>query len=339
MKKIIAALLLVPPLAHAAAETIEASVAKALAGKTIEQVEAHALLPKSQAEYDAAKQRVLDFLAGDANELDRNELYKTINQMLRTIDSDGHTMLWPQEVAQRSERSAPSLDTIPSQVRVLDTPHGAALVVNPPAIKTSETKAMQAYVEALERSIAGTEGLQRSCALVIDLSGQTGGNAWPPMVVLEPLFTDQNSSRFVKRDNERFPVASLTAIKGVKARMEQLPPHALERFRGQKYAVVYGPRTASAGEMIAVALQGEPGRSRSFGAQTYGMTTGNMTVAMPDNAKLLLTTTRYAFGDQPVLRGKLSPDVPAPAQLAVQQAAEWAAAQSPACAPRQASVD
>lgn len=339
MKKIAAALLLATSLAQAASGTIESPVAKALVEKTIEQVEAHALLPASQAEYDAAKQRVLAFIAGDAKEFDRQVLYKTINQMLRTIDSDGHTMLWPQEVSQRSERSAPSLDTIPSQVRVVDTPQGAALVINPPAITTSEPKAMRDYIETLQRSIAGVEGLQRSCALVVDLSGQTGGNAWPPMVVLEPLFSEQNTSRFVKRDNERFPVANLAMIKGIKSRMEQLPPNALERFRGQKYAVVYAPRTASAGEMIAVALQGEPGRSRSFGAQTYGMTTGNMPVAMPDNAKLLLTSTRYAFGDQPAIRGKLSPDVPAPAQMAVQQAAEWATAQSPACAPQRASAN
>lgn len=321
MKSLALALLLSAPLAHSAPLSIEATVAKELVAKTIEQVEAHALAPTSQAEYDAAKQRVLAFVAGDAQAFDRQQLYQVLNRMLWTIDSDGHTMLWPQEVKQHSERSAPSLDTIPSQVRVIDTPHGAALVLTPPAIVTSNGKAMQDYAAVMLRGIAGAEGLASSCALVVDLSGQTGGNAWPPMAVLEPLFSSQNTARFVTRDNARIPIVS-GHMEGIKTRIGQLPSNALERFRGQKYAVVYGPRTASAGEMIAIALQGEPGRSRSFGAQTYGMTTANLPVAMPDNATLLLTSARYALGEQPVLRGKLAPDVPASQQQAVQQAAE-----------------
>ena len=333
MKKLSIALLLGVSLAQAGTGNIDAAVARSLVEKTITQVETQALPPASQAEYDTAKQRVLAFIAGDAKEFDRQELYKTINKMLRTIDSDGHTMLWSQEVSQKYERSAPAPDAQPAQVRTVDTHNGKALVITPPASRTSETKAIQLYVESMLRQVAGAEGLERSCALVVDLSAQTGGNAWPPMVLLEPLFTPDNTARFVKRDNERFPVASLATIKGIKARLDQLPPNALERFRGQKYAVVYSPRTASAGEMIAVALQGEPGRSRSFGAQTYGMTTGNVPVAMPDNAKLLLTTTRYAIGDQPPMRGKLAPDVPMPPAMALQQAAEWATAQSPTCAP------
>lgn len=324
-------LLLAAVLAHAGTAPLDATVAKALATRTIQQVEANALPPTSQAEYDEAKQRVRDFVASDSATVDREPLYQLINRMLQTIDSDGHTMLWSQEVKQRSERSAPSLETIPSQVRLIETPHGTALAISPPAVRSSEPKVAQAYVDAMLRGIADTEGWQRSCALVVDLSGQTGGNAWPPMAVLEPLFSAENTARFVTRHNDRTPVASLESIARYKARIGALPANPLERFRAQSYAVVYGARTGSAGEMLAIALQGEPGRSRSFGARTYGMTTGNVTVSMPDNATLLLTTTRYAFGDQPVIRGKLAPDVAAPAAAALQQAAEWAAANSPAC--------
>ena len=337
MQKLLAALLLSTSLAHAGNATIDAALAKELAAKTIEQVEARALLPARQADYDAAKQRVQGFLAGDAPAFDRKQLYRVINDMLDTIDSDGHTMLWSREVTQHAERSVPPLDVIPSQVRVIDTQHGTALVINPPAISTSDAKAMREYIAAMQRGIAEAEGLERSCALVVDLSGQTGGNAWPPLLVLEPLFTAQNSARFVDRHNNRQQVANPASIRNFKKRVGKVPPNALERFRGLPYGVVYANVTASAGEMLAIALQGEPGRSRSFGAPTYGMTTGNLPVAMPDNALLLLTTERYAFGDQPVIRGKLAPDVAAPAQDDVRQAAEWSAAQSPACKARVAA--
>lgn len=331
MKKLFVAALLCSPFAQASNGSIEAPIAKALVAKTIEQVEAKALLPASQADYDAARQRLQAFVAGSAASFDRKQLYRVVNAMLATIDSDGHTMLWSREVTQRAERSVPSLDVIPSQVRVVDTAHGAALVVNPPAISTSEPKAMQNYVAAMLQGIANAEGLARSCALVVDLSGQTGGNAWPPMLVLEPLFSAHNTARFADRDNQRTQIAAPAIFRNFKKRVGNVPANALARFREQPYGVVYAQDTASAGEMIAIALQGEPGRSRSFGTQTYGMTTANVPVEMPDNALLLLTTERYALGDQPVLRGKLAPDVATAPQQAVQQAAEWASAQSPAC--------
>lgn len=333
MKKLFAATLLTASFAYAGngTSTIDAPIAKELAAQTIQKIEAQALLPASQSDYDAARRRVQAFLAGDAASFDRKQLYRVINDMLDTIDSDGHTMLWSREVTQRAERSVPSLEVIPSQVRVIDTPHGSALVVTPPAISTSDTKAIQDYVTAMQGGIAGTKGLERSCALVVDLSGQTGGNAWPPMLVLEPLFSADNTARFVDRNNRREQLAHPAIFRNLKRRLGTVPKNALERFRGHPYAVVYANATASAGEMIAIALQGEPGRSRSFGAQTYGMTTANVPLEMPDNATLLLTTSRYALGEQPVIRGKLAPDVALPAPEAVQRAAEWAVAQSPAC--------
>jgi len=328
---IAAASLLYCATAFADSGKVDAAVARALVAKTIEQIESQGLPPVSKQEYDAAKRRLRASVAGNEKEFDRQQLYRNINQMLQTIDSGGHTMLWTHEVSERSARSAPSLDTMPRQMRVIDTAQGAALVVNLPAIRVTTPESIEAYIKTALHSIAATNGLERSCALVVDLSGQTGGAAWPQMVVLQPLFTPDNTARFVNRDNVRYALANMRYIESMKARIDQLPPNALERFRGQKFGVVYAPVTASAGEMIAVALLGESGRSRSFGAPTYGLTTGNVGVTMPDNSRLMVTTVRYALGDSPAIRGKLLPDVPAPATTAVQQAAEWVTEQSPAC--------
>lgn len=328
---IAAASLLLIAAAHAGPGKVDATVARELVAKTIEQIETQALPPVSKREYDAAKQRLLASIAGNEKEFDRQQLYRNINQLLQTIDAGGHTMLWTQEVSERAARSAPSIDVMPRQVRVVDTAHGAALVLNMPAIRVTTPASIQAYIETMLRSIGGTNGLERSCALVVDLTGQTGGAAWPQMIVLEPLFSPGNTSRFINRNNVRYPLTNPKYFESMKERIGQLPPNALERFRGQKFGVVYAAVTASAGEMIAVALLGETGRSRSFGEPTYGLTTGNVSVTMPDNSRLLVTTTRYALGDLPAIRGKLLPDVPAPAAMAVQQAAEWATEQSPSC--------
>ena len=48
-----------------------------------------------------------------------------------------------------------------------------------------------------------TSDITDTCALVIDLSEQTGGNAWPHLVVMHPLFSDANNAKWVDRDGKR----------------------------------------------------------------------------------------------------------------------------------------
>ena len=71
---------------------------------------------------------------------------------------------------------------------------------------------------------------------------------------------------------------------------------------------------------------------RTFGRRTYGATTANVPVQLPDDALLLLTTYRYALGDSAPIRGAIEPDetVVDPAS-ATARAASWASARSPLC--------
>ena len=225
---LVAACLLLGAAAYADSGKIDASVARALVAKIIQQIESQALPPVSKQDYDAAKRRLQASVAGGEKELDRQQLYKDINRMLQTIDSGGHTMLWTHEVTERRIRNAPSADSMPGQVRIVETAQGAALVLNMPPVRVTTPAAIQAYIETILRNIAATSGLERSCALVIDLTGQTGGAAWPQMVVLEPLFSPGNTSRFINRDNVRYPLANPKYFESVKGRIGPLPPNALE---------------------------------------------------------------------------------------------------------------
>jgi carboxyl-terminal processing protease len=51
--------------------------------------------------------------------------------------------------------------------------------------------------------------------------------------------------------------------------------------------VLIGPRTASSGEAVAVALRGRP-RSRSFGSPSYGQTIANTVIGLADGAAIAL---------------------------------------------------
>jgi hypothetical protein len=306
---------------------IDRATARALVQSLTEKVESRALRPRDQAEYDAAKSRLLELVTTPSTRLERARVYAAANAMLATLDTDGHTQLWSKQLASSwFGATTPEAARDSATTRIIATPGGPVLVVRPPQTTFTDSELARQYAQALidgvDRAIADAS----PCALVVDLGDQKGGNAWPPIYAFAPLFTAANTARFVDREGRRAPiVADGTAYA---ASLGKLPYNELTRFAGHPFAVVMTPQTASAGEMLAIALRGEPG-VRWFGQPSAGATTSNTIEPMPDGATMLLTVARYGFGTEPPLRGKLMPDVPAAAgevpEATLARAAAWAA--------------
>lgn len=74
-------------------------------------------------------------------------------------------------------------------------------------------------------------------------------------------------------------------------------------------AILFGPATASSGELVAVAFMGRNG-ARSFGSPTFGYTIANLPVLLSDGAVLSITGARVANREAVVVGGSLSPDEP-----------------------------
>ena len=72
-------------------------------------------------------------------------------------------------------------------------------------------------------------------------------------------------------------------------------------------AVLVGPRTASSGEVTAMAFIGRPA-ARLFGQPTGGYTTANRPYKLPDGAGLLLATMTEADRTHQLHLGPLVPD-------------------------------
>jgi C-terminal processing protease CtpA/Prc len=101
-------------------------------------------------------------------------------------------------------------------------------------------------------------------------------------------------------------------------------------------AVLVGPRTASSGEVTAMAFIGRPA-ARLFGQPTGGYTSANATYKLPDGAGLILATTTEADRTHQVHLGPLVPDEavpPAPVgsstDPALQAGSAWLRKQTPA---------
>ena len=311
-------------------------VGREMAQQTIYWVEKEGLAPRSKDEYEERKRSVLSFVGEDGATIDREQLYTRLRMMLGTLDTDGHTFLSSAtQSAAHTASTTPKAAAAASLLKLIETPAGKVLHITPPQITGGDDERMREYATGGLRNMQASGLAGQACAVVVDLSEQKGGNAWPPMDLLQPLFTGANSGRFVNRDNNRWPVFTLAQLETRHAKLGGGIDNPLQRFASQPFAFIMTGDTASAGEMIAVALLGEGERARSFGWPSYGKTTANRTINIPDNAMLVLTGARYGIGGQPVIRGKIQPQVPAgegDAMGAVlMRAATWAAKNSSLC--------
>jgi C-terminal processing protease CtpA/Prc len=166
--------------------------------------------------------------------------------------------------------------------------------------------------------------------------------AWPPFIAMYPLFGNANKARWVDRDGKTIPFVDRAALAAMAAQHVGDRANPFASFATGPLAVLVGAKTASAGEMLLVALMGEE-RVRTFGQTSYGMSTVNQMHPLPDGSTLLLTQMRYALGDGPVFHGGIAPMQPAAAgetwDVTVRAAAEWAAANSPRCAQEHAGTE
>lgn len=317
-------------------QALKRDVGRELAQQTIYWVEKEGLPPRSKDQYEARKLSVLSFIGEDGAMIDREQLYARLRMMLDTLDTDGHTFLATAvQTAASAASTSPKAASGTNLLKLIDTPAGKVLHVTPPQITGGDEERMREYASTGLRNMQSSGLPGQACALVIDLTEQKGGNAWPPMDLLQPLFTEANSGRFVDRDNNRSPIFSLPYLEMRHATLGAGISNPLQRYVDQPFAFIMNERTASAGEMIAVALLGEGERVRSFGWPSRGMTTANRAIKLPDNAMLALTGKRYGIANEPVIRGKIQPQVAAEVgdtmEIVLMKAATWAAAHSSLC--------
>lgn len=320
-----------------AAGALPPALAREVVNKTVELVESRGLYPRRQADYDQAKADLLAVFDGAAGDIDRRELYARIQRLLLTLDVDGHSRLRPPAppLPSQGQGHGRAQDAWRAPTfRLLTTSHGQVLRWTPPPIVESSDAAVSAYLKRFHDEAASRPDLGQACALVVDLTEQTGGNAWPQMVAMQPLFSDANQAKLVDRAGQRRPVFTRAQLDATHRRFADGRANPLGAFASGPVAVLVGEHTASAGEMLLFALMGED-RVQTFGRTSAGMSTSNATFPLADGSTLVLTTSRYALGDGPVYRGGIAPmheDLPGEAwDASVRRAAAWAAANSPQC--------
>jgi len=193
-------------------------------------------------------------------------------------------------------------------------PWGALLAgpvgyIGVPGFAGGTAPAQVAFAESIKKVIQQYDSVD-NCGWVVDLRRNTGGNLWPMLAGVGPLLGDGEVAASVYPDGRRVSVWYRDGLAGfgdhVQLRVNvSYRPHAA----ALPVAVLLGPATASSGEVLAAAFRGRAG-SRSFGASTRGLSTGNRTFPLADGAMLVLTVAATSDRAGHVYTGPIEPDEP-----------------------------
>ena len=146
------------------------------------------------------------------------------------------------------------------------------------------------------------------CRWVVDLRGNTGGNMWPMVAGIGPILGADTIGMFVDPDSivqTWFYAADGTSglDEGIIAAAD--PAYALSSQ--PNVAVLHDSMTASSGEAVAIAFRGRPA-SRSFGTETWGVSTANQGFSLSDGAVIFLTVSTMADREGTLYGQRVVPD-------------------------------
>jgi hypothetical protein len=182
-----------------------------------------------------------------------------------------------------------------------------------PALENGDQARMEGFADALQKYIEAL-AKQNPQGWLVDLRGNLGGNMWPMLAGIAPLLDTRVVGSFVDADGKK--TSWFVDAKGSGLRN----PNGSENvicctgalkigFREpQTIAVLIDRGTASSGEAIAIAFQGQP-RVRFFGHETHGETTANEGFPLSDGANLVLATAVEADRTGKVYLSGITPDV------------------------------
>ncbi|GAB5553191.1 MAG: hypothetical protein Sapg2KO_27820 [Saprospiraceae bacterium] len=203
---------------------------------------------------------------------------------------------------------------------------GAYGYLSVPGFHSNDSLAKIAFADTLRQQINNLYK-QNIKGWIIDLRANDGGNMNPMLAGLELLFSSDT-------------LGYLVDIRGKKEAWGR--GAAFEKYNGEDYvqptidatlqqtlpiAVLYGNRTGSSGEIVILSFVGNE-KTQSFGQASFGLTTGNSEMALPDGSYLFLAATRMADRNGKIYKGSILPDFPievssSDKDLTLKKARDW----------------
>ena len=254
---------------------------------------------------------------------DMQGVYDGLSMILRSIDN--HSFHWPAERVEKWQNTSTDAQAdVPfSRGHHIDD-HFAYLWM--PYLGSGDSVTQVKFADQLHDLIDSLD--QPSLrGWVLDLRDNQGGNCWPMLAGIGPILGEGVCGYFL--EGEEWQDWSYRS--GASANMEEKITEVSRRpytpyRKNPPVAVLTGPRTASSGEIVAVAFKNRP-NARLFGQPSGGFTTGNQNHTLSDGSMLFLAQSVYADRDRNLYLHGVAPDVEVPAggqvDSTLEMALEW----------------
>jgi hypothetical protein len=262
--------------------------------------------------YDRANtnwQSVRRLLTQAVEEADGNsQPYQLINHCLRQMGARHSFLMAPAQ----QEAYAAMPDANPQSLQSLQglrgfiTATGIAYLHVPGFHSSNETLGTR-FADSLQE-IIGRLDRQGGRQWIIDLRDNDGGNCWPMIAGVGPLLQQDSLGFFVDGD-KRIPIRYQqgTACQGKMPRCQLSRPGITLQNRQPAIALLIGPGTASAGEILALCFKGMD-KVHFIGSPTAGLTTANGTYELSDHSLLVLSVCVAADRTGRICYGRITPD-------------------------------
>ncbi|TXC66747.1 hypothetical protein FSC37_15815 [Piscinibacter aquaticus] len=224
-------------------------------------------------------------------------------QFALTSLGDGHSHLLPAPTAASNALHAEDAD-IPHAVL------GRASYVALPRFVAMSDDASSRFASRVRMLLDTASARPDHCGWILDLRSNSGGNMYPMLAGLWPLLGDGDLGHFDFPSGRKAWGMESGSFPGRMPSLRALPP-ATPVLQRQRVALLIGPRTASSGEIVAIAFAGRHG-VRSFGHQTAGQASANRAVPLPDGSILALTVAQVSDRSGRVYPQGIEPDVRLP---------------------------
>ncbi len=170
-------------------------------------------------------------------------------------------------------------------------------------------------------SIAANLSAAHPKGWVIDLRGNGGGNMWPMLAGIGFVLGEGVAGSFVSSDGtvqSEWSYKHGEVLLGTKSMNDFVVDSPLTLPRPPAVAILIDSGTISSGEAIAVSFAGRP-HTRFFGTHTFGLSSANEMLPLPDGASLFLNSAVDADRTHHRYDDGIEPDVtfPEPSSLPV----------------------
>ena len=181
--------------------------------------------------------------------------------------------------------------------------------INVPTFGSGSKNAATAYADTLHSHFTSLYQQYNVEKWIIDLRDNSGGNMWPMLAGLGPLYDDNKLGEFRGRSKSiPWYYRDGSSLMENEAITTVSDSSHVPNFNNAPVAVLIGPNTASSGEAVAISFIGRPD-TKIFGAPTAGKSTANDDFELADGAAIYLTSLVMSDREGTMYGSRIVPDV------------------------------